>query len=240
MSAAAGGLLASTVALLGAAPFDRPLALLLRHAAREALPEGEAGNSVPITDSGRQSAGDLGAALGGRLRCLHSSPVLRCVQTAEALAAGSGAAVTVVTDRLLGDPGVFVVDGARAWSNWEALGHEGVMMRLIAGGEALPGMARPAEAARRLVQHLLEVAGGQVGVHVFVTHDSVLAATAAHLLGEPLAPVDWPLFLEGAVFWREGETVHGRYRRLRSAQPWPLCVDGGASVGVEGDSVEAR
>jgi putative ATPase len=99
---------------------------------------------------------------------------------------------------------------------------------------------RPIAISEEASEHLLDVAGGQVGVHVFVTHDSVLAATAAHLLGEALAPVDWPLFLEGAVFWREGETVHGRYRRLRSAQPWPLCLDGGGSGGVEGDLAEPR
>ena len=105
-------------------------------------------------------------------------------------------------DRLLGDPGVYVVDGERAWSNWEALGHEGVMAHLVSQDHPLPGMADPDPAARLLVRHMLAVAGNRSGLHLFVRHDSVVTATAARLLGEPLAKDDWPWYLEGAFFRR--------------------------------------
>lgn len=197
---------------IGRVPRDRPVALLLRHSVRDDLPPGEAGRILPITEMGRQVAIQLGEELCGRLRTLHASPLVRCVQTAEALREGAGVEQAVVPDRLLGDPGVYVLDDRLAWSNWESLGHEGVMAHLVSASDALPGMARPDEAARFLVQHMLAVAGEAPGVHVFVTHDSLVTATAARLLGEPLGTNDWPWYLEGAFFWRAADGLHTAYR----------------------------
>ena len=104
----------SVLRLLERAPDDRAVVVLLRHSVRDHLPEGDAGYVLPITDIGRQLALELGGLLRGRLRTLHASPLVRCVQTAQALAEGAGADVSVIPNQLLGDPGVFVLDGRRA------------------------------------------------------------------------------------------------------------------------------
>jgi broad specificity phosphatase PhoE len=209
--------------LLQRAPTDRAVVVLLRHSVRDHLPPGDAGYAVPITEVGRRLALELGGLLGSRLRTLHASPLLRCVQTAEALAEGAGVPLAVVPNRLLGDPGVFVLDGRRAWANWERLGHEGVMRHLVIETTALSGMARPDEAARFLVQSMFGEAASRPGVHVFVTHDSLVIATAARLLGRPLGLDDWPWYLEGAFFWSSGEGVHTAYRDHMAIRPGPLC-----------------
>lgn len=198
------------------APRDRPVVVLLRHSVRDHLPPGEAGHALPITDVGRRLAQQLGKMLRGRLRTLRSSPLVRCVQTAEGLRQGAGVDCAVVTDRLLGDPGVFVIDGPRAWSNWERCGHESVMQHLVADAEALPGMARPDEAARFLVHHMLTIAGEVPGIHIFVTHDSLVTATAARMMGRPLGTEDWPWYLEGAFFWRATDGLCVAYRDRES------------------------
>jgi hypothetical protein len=132
--------------------------------------------------------------------------------------------MTVTQDRLLGDPGVFVLDGPRAWGNWQRLGHEGVMANLVSGAEALPGMANPDFAARFLVHHALTQAGHTAGIHLFVSHDSVIAATVARLLGRPQGSADWPWYLEGAFFTRaDGGMVRCAYRDLGGFVPGPLC-----------------
>lgn len=213
----------SLLRLLDQAPVDRAVVVLLRHSVRGHLSAGDVGYSLPITDVGHQLALELGGLLRNRLRTLHSSPLVRCLQTAEALAEGAGADVAVVPNRLLGDPGVFVVDGRRAWANWELLGHEGVMRHLVTEAEALSGMARPDEAARFLVQSMLAVATGDPGVHVFVTHDSLVMATAARLLGSRLGLESWPWYLEGAFFWATERGVHCAYRDSEAVEPWPLC-----------------
>lgn len=213
----------SVLRLLGRAPADRAVVVLLRHSVRDHLPPGDAGYILPITEVGRRLAVELGGLLGSRLRTLHASPLLRCIQTAEALAEGAGVPLAVVPNQLLGDPGVFVFDGRRAWTNWERLGHEGVMRHLVSETTALSGMARPDEAARFLVCSMLAEAAGRPGVHVFVTHDSLVTATAARLLGRPLGLDDWPWYLEGAFFWPTDDGVHSAYRDDGAIHRGPLC-----------------
>ena len=81
------------------------------------------------------------------------------------------------------------------------------MEHLVAQDQPLPGMADPDPAARFLVQHMLAVAGDRPGLHVFVTHESLVTAAAARLLGEPLGKDDWPWYLEGGFFRRQGAHV---------------------------------
>lgn len=204
---------------------NRPVALLMRHSVRDPLPVGDAGNDVPITGLGRRLAVEVGQLFGQRLRTLHTSPLVRCVQTAEALRQGAGVAVDIVCDRLLGDPGIYVVDGESAWRHWERLGHEGVMEHLVGGEGALRGMANPPRAARFLVQHMLRSTADAPGIHVFVTHDSLVTATAARLLNAKLGPDDWPWYLQAAFFWPDRGGVCVAYQdRGPVSIPGPLCA----------------
>lgn len=215
----------SVPARLEDVPRDRALVVLLRHSVRDRLPPGDVGDALPITDTGRRLACELGELLRGRLRTLRTSPVVRCVQTAESLRDGAGMELPISVDRLLGGPGAYVIDGRRAWACWERLGHEGVVRHLVSEEEALPGMARPDAAARFLVHHMLATAAGEPGVHVFVTHDSLVTATAARLLGHPLGIDDWPWYLEGAFFWRdEAGALCTSYRDRRARRHGPLCA----------------
>lgn len=206
----------SLICNLANAPADRPVMLLLRHSARGPLPVGEAGNDVRITKAGKHHAEEFGRRLGVQIRSLQSSPVPRCIQTANALREGANPNLDITMSQLLGDPGVYVLDGDLAWSNWERLGHEEVMRRLVSEDEPLPGMAQPDEAAQLLLSHMLKSAGDSCGLHLFVTHDSVITATVSRLQGSPHGPSDWPFFLEGALFWQSEEGVHVGYREAVS------------------------
>ena len=199
-------------------PQDRPVALLIRHSVRDALPEGAVAYSLPITEAGYALAHQLGTLLGDNLRSLHTSPLTRCTQTAEAVKAGAKKAIPILQNRLLGDPGVFVLDGKSAWTNWESIGHEKVMEHLLSASTALPGMARPAEAARYLARQLLTLGGDSPGIHTFVTHDSLVAPTVSHMLTTPLRMENWPWFLEGAFFWHEDNQVHTVYRSCHESR----------------------
>ncbi len=203
-------------------PLDspEPLLLLLRHGARGPIPVGEPGGEVPLLPEGVESARALGGRIGGRLVHVRTSPVLRCVETADAIADGAGRHTLPTPDHLLGAPGVFVVDPAVAWKSWERLGPEGVMAALVAG-EHLPGLAPPAAAAVRLVAHMVACAAGRSGVHVFVTHDSLLVATIAHTVGGPLPREEWPGFLEALAVSPSKEFLTLRWRDRTRVLPWP-------------------
>lgn len=99
------------------------------------------------------------------------------------------------------------------------------MAHLVSSDEPLPGMARSDEAARFLVQHMLAVANDTPGIHVFVTHDSLVTATAARLLNQPIWKDDWPWYLEGAFFWRDEDGLHTAYRDFEGIRndQGPLC-----------------
>lgn len=167
---------------------------------------------MPLTEHGRRLAVSFGERLCGRLRSLHTSPVLRCVQTAEALREGASPAQEASLDFLLGNPGVYVRDGRLAWSNWQRLGHVGVIRHLMSADNPLPGMNPPSAAARALVDHMLGAAAKAPGLHVFVTHDSLVAVTVARFLKRSLDPADWPAYLEGAFFHVDAAGLHMGYR----------------------------
>ena len=190
----------------------RPVAWLLRHAARPPLPVGLPGDEVGLTPEGTAATRVLGTALRGRVGGLWSSPVRRCQQTAALLQETAGADIPVHEDSLLGAPGVFVQDAVQAWESWLRLGNEGVIEHLMRSEEPLPGFAVPAEAARRLVEHLLRGLRQGGGVHVFVTHDSVLVPAVSRWLGGPPERMRWPDFLEGAFVWEEAGRTVVRYR----------------------------
>lgn len=198
-------------AVLEAPPGSTTL-LLVRHADRGPIPPGEPGNDLPLRPEGVERARALGRAIGGRLGVVQSSPVPRCVQTAAAISEGAGHALAIQHDTLLGDPGVYVEQGGMAWEQWRTIGHERVVEHIVAGIR-LPGLADPLPASRRLYEHLVATAAGQVGVHLFVTHDILVTAAAAHWLGVPLGRADWPDFLEALVLVVADDEVTASYRR---------------------------
>jgi hypothetical protein len=190
--------------------------MLLRHAARPPIPPGETGNELALTREGVTQAEHLGGLLGRRLVSLHTSPVLRCNQTAQALREGARVNLDILSDRMLGAPGAFVVDAVLGGQTLQRLGLESFLKHLIAGEGVLPGVAEPFSAASSLVRHMLDHSGDVHGLHVFVTHDSLVAPTVARMLRCPVSPEDWPEYLEAAFFWREGPDVWGAYRTRTS------------------------
>lgn len=201
-------------AALAQAPGDRGVAVLLRHAERGPLPEGAPGDEVPLTEAGLAAARALGGALGGRVRSVHTSPVWRCVQTARAIAEGAGCPGPLARSALLGAPGAFVADPAVAWEAFLAQPF-GVLMDRLARGGAVAGFHALDLATRTLVDDLLRTAT-LPGLHVHVSHDSVVGLAFHHLLGRR-AWTGWPGFLDGGVVWQEGVGV---------------CVAWGADEGV--------
>lgn len=59
-----------------------------------------------------------------------------------------------------------------------------------------------------------------VGLHVFVTHDYLVGATARYCLGEKLSDETWPGFLdECVVLWQESDGVCFRYQGRQGHLP---------------------
>lgn len=66
-------------------PANGPAVILIRHAPRTNVEQGEKLDAIPLTDEGRRLAHSFGQALGSRLACVHTSLYPRCFQTAQQL-----------------------------------------------------------------------------------------------------------------------------------------------------------
>ncbi|WP_156030242.1 histidine phosphatase family protein [Thiomonas sp. FB-Cd] len=192
-----------TLRLIQSVPEGSPVALLIRHSARDDIPDRDTGIELPLNDLGIRLCQELGRELAGRVRFVRSSPVLRCVQTAKLLGQAADTDGEVILDKRLGAPGAYVLDEQVAWGNWLAHGNEGVIQHLLSGSRALPGMADPAEAANGLIEHLLECAGVEPGLHLFISHDSIVTPTVARAFGQDMPKSQWPEYLDASAFWRQ-------------------------------------
>jgi len=107
---------------LAQVPKNVPAVLMTRHSIREQPKNGFAGYDVPLTPQGVELARVWGSLLDRPVSGFYSSPVGRCVATAEAMAEGCGLALPVSTHTSLVEPGSYVVDLAVAGPYFMKLG----------------------------------------------------------------------------------------------------------------------
>jgi probable phosphoglycerate mutase len=157
--------------------------LLIRHAAHAHLGRILSGRTPDITLSsgGRSQADALARALHGEaITAIHSSPVQRARETAQALAAGRDIAVEVVPalDELdFGDWSgrAFVeLDGDPHWANW----NEARATAVAPNGESM------VEAQARAWAHVERAALASPGATIaMVSHCDVIRALVSQVLG---------------------------------------------------------
>ena len=86
-------------------PTHSKLALLLRHGDREQIPQGEFGNEILLNVKGKQKSLAFGEALREfPIKRILTSPIPRCVQTAELISEGFGGGLEIISTKCLGDP----------------------------------------------------------------------------------------------------------------------------------------
>ncbi len=190
-------------------PLDgRSCLWILRHAERPPLVEGDGGAELSLTAAGEVAAVALGRRLGPSLVSLRTSPVRRCRETSESIVRGAGVEIPIVCDRDLGDPGAFIEDPDLAWQNWIRLKQDGVLEHLASQAGPLPGFSASVPAAFGLVRRLLGHIGGRAGIHIAVTHDSLMLPLLVALRGRALERELWPGYLEYIELWEEhGELI---------------------------------
>lgn len=183
--------------------------LVIRHAERPLIAEGEVGNGLSLTEAGVQATRRFASALDQEIVSINSSPILRCVQTAQLIAdVHNYSHEDIEVSRLLGDPGFFIEDADLAWQSWLSKGSEAVNTHLLSGTETWPGFRAFDAAVANMYDHMRAALSAPCpGLIVWVTHDTILSTLASRLLPRPLTLADWPDFL-GALdvfIGRDGE-----------------------------------
>ena len=212
----------SIVDRLALIPAEADASLILRHAEREAIPEGTFGEAVPLTARGVTTAEQLGAKLSEQwaLARVVASPLPRCIETGEAVLRGGGWGGAVERDWRLGDPGPFVVEPEVAGEFFLENGIWAIVRRQLSGGPPVPGM----RATSNGIALLLALATGGLGqdgrLGVYVTHDAILAVLVAHLFRlstDDVIESHWPQYLDGLLLWPSDGRLHRTWRGLEQA-----------------------
>lgn len=204
-----------TLALLDRLPDGVAVAIVLRHAERAEITPGAFGNDVALTHHGRQSAERLGVGLSSqRVGIVKSSPLPRCMQTANAIIAGAGWKVGAAPEQLLGDPGPFVVEPELAGRLFLDLGIEEIVKRQLAEDEPPDGMRSTSSGVKLVLPELVAALNRPASASVFVTHDAVLAVLVGYLYGLPVEGFRWPDYLDALVLWLGSNQLRFRWRGL--------------------------
>lgn len=171
--------------------------LIVRHAARPNISPNTVGNDVMLTDEGIEQSKLFASLISGQVLSIRTSPIGRCVQTAELIAQATHFKPNDIQQcRLLGDPGFIIKDGDLAWQHWLKKGHKAVNLHLLSGTESWDGFYDLNNSATRIFSDIKALLNNSAdGVHIWVTHDTILATLAARIGDKRLTLQDWPDFL---------------------------------------------
>jgi len=192
-------------------PTDKPVTLLTRHSIREQPGNGFAGYDIPLTPEGVELAKQWGRNITRPIAGIYSSPVDRCVKTAEAMAQGAGVELPVHTDSTLVEPGSYVQDLPVAGPYFMKLGPLAFAKKHLRN--EVRGVLSPGEGAQRLLEHLRLAQGPDGSISLHVTHDTILASFIYYLRRESeLDEEHWPWMMEGAFLWFQDSSVNWIWR----------------------------
>ena len=191
-------------------------ALVIRHAARTG---GEiALKEDGLTPIGREKALELGRRLSGHVPLrLFSSPVDRCVETAELIARGAGYNADVIESSRLGKPGPFVVDEGSVDRYLENLGLMGLAREWMEGKVPTDVMIPIPEGSYTLVRWISDqLVMSDEGLDIYIGHDLFLTPILMHFLGYDALTNGLLRFLDGFTLVRENGATVLAYNGMRT------------------------
>jgi hypothetical protein len=197
----------SDISLLAGRKGFKTVKLVVRHAERPLFKTAKAPNDVSITNVGKDEAERLGALLSrhGLVidRCV-SSPVCRCVQTAEHIALGNRFPGDVCTSQRLGGSDMFNDDEEALMHSFDTLTIEEIISMQLEG-EKVPGMKAMEEALRIFLGQV--ISDMSPGFELIVSHDLFVCQAVHYLTETEFTPDMCTGFLEGFfITLQENET----------------------------------
>ena len=202
----------------GMVPRGCDAALVLRHAHREDIPPGSFGEDVRLTPQGIEAAERLGELISERPPGrVVSSPIQRCLGTAQAISRGAGWSAEITPDSRLGNHGPFVSEPEVSGRLFMEIGISEIVRRQLLDDQAPPGFRDTSEGIRILLDFTSQGLGYGGRVNIYVTHDAILATLVGWLFRLPVYQEGWPDFLDGMLMWRSAGGLYCAWRGLQQA-----------------------
>ncbi len=193
----------SSVSLL---PTNKRLILFTRHSLRERSDgNGFASYQLPLTPKGRVLAKSWGRWLGGHLPySLNvdsiSSPIGRCIDTAQLMQEGAGLQRHIEHQSLLVEPGSLVTEPDIANPVFKEIGVLNFINRFLQGN--LEGTKNAYQGGLDLLSLFYQNQPQQGHLMLAVSHDTLLSAFLAVMLDViEIDWNDWPKMMEGVFLW---------------------------------------
>lgn len=184
---------------------DGKYSIFIRHGDRDKIPDGEFGNEVELNSLGKYRSVEYGIEISNmRINTIYTSPVIRCVQTAENIVRAIGRKIPIELSTLLGDPGAFVYDGKLAGEKYMELGFEDCYNSLL-NHIPVEGNRDISEGAA-LLNDFFNRTAVKDGVNIFISHDMIIALYAYESFGKSYTLGDnWVKYLGGLIFKSNGK-----------------------------------
>lgn len=178
--------------------------LVIRHGHREEKSPKTFGNDMVLTPEGREASALLGSSIAElKIGEVHTSPILRCVQTAEEVLKGANQQIPLFLSKALGDPGPFVLDPARAGPIFLEMPLQQIMQSLVEGRK-LPGMPSLAEGGRLFLDFISQVKQFPC---LMISHDIIICLLCCFFFESTNIEKYMPYFLQGFLMTIDGSSV---------------------------------
>lgn len=179
---------------------ELPAIMFIRHGERHKIPDGEFGNEVELNETGLTRSRELGITLSNyRINKIFTSPIIRCVQTAQSITKGIGRGIPIEHSTLLGDPGAFVYDGHAAGQTYIRLGFRKFYHDLLSGIHLEGNL--PIHEGSEILTNFFKLTSETPGLNIYVSHDMIVALYAYATFKKKFEPdVNWVNYLDGLIF----------------------------------------
>lgn len=178
---------------------NEKISLLLRHADRDDIPQGSFGNEVLLNEKGKQNARSFGEKLAeSKINRIFTSPIGRCVQTAEFMTIGYGRSIEIIEKTALGAPGLHIEDEIIAGEFLLQYGFD-EMYKRFTQNENIPGIPNIIELNNRITNFINENST-ENGTTIFITHDMLIAFYHFSINNKVYSKDNWINYLSGLTF----------------------------------------
>jgi len=153
---------------------EHRLSLLIRHGDRDKILQGSFGNEVLLNEKGKENSLKFGESLSElKVNRIFTSPIRRCVQTAEQIGKGYGKSIDIIETTALGNPGIHIFDDALAGEYF--MHHSGFnMYEHFTQGKNISGVFS-IEEMKISMTNFIDTNTTENGFTLFVSHDMIIA-----------------------------------------------------------------
>ncbi len=177
------------------------IALVIRHAEKNVIKDGNEGMEIRLTEYGRKMAKYIAKEyLKGTSIEFYVSPIYRCIETAERMIESLNTSIEITKTKILGHPGPYVIKSQECGKIFRKYGTKNVVKRFIKG-ENFNCMVSVKEGSKKMMNYILDrMKNSDKVIQVYITHDAILLPFFVYYTGYEIGN-DWIDYLDGGIIY---------------------------------------